>query len=882
MRRIGLTYLVLAVGGAGSALWLAHVFKLPVAATAVALLPTTAGLYLSWAALRSSRSAPAPPPSLDLLADQLAVVVRRQWEVEASVRGLHDPRAIKVMWTAAPEHLVEEWALLTQTAEEQRAGTTSDPAGWAVEPAELVGSGGQIIPVFRDLVPTRRLVVLGAPGSGKTMLLVRLLLGLAESRAPGASVPVLFTLSSWDPLEQDLESYLVQRLTQDFEELALPSAPFTTLTRARALLANRLILPLLDGFDELPARARSVALDQINSALPPGRPVVLSSRTAEYAEAATPSAGLPRRLAGAAGIELLPLGPEETAAYLRRDAGGPGTPAAARWERVLQSLGSGGAVAQALSTQLMVFLARTIYNPRTGGPLDAVPDPSGLLDDTTSGNRAAVEGHLFKAFVPAAYRPHPRTPSPCSAAEAERVLRWLPRHAQGVRSTATDLAWWQLHTAVPRWLSLVVVGVLAAVLESGVTWVSNLLVGPLASSGQVVMWSTASSTGMLAGLIGGFAGRLPGGLAGALTSSGQVMIVDIVNNPHDDFTTLRWQVLAAGLVYGFVGGLMGELTATLAARRAGGERRAGHRRRWRTWGMVALGAAAGVGYVCAGALDDEHPQQMLSVAVALACLFGLAGGLAGGQGVQGTETPPAADIRWSWSWDGLLIGLGGGLAIILPALTVDVAHFGLSSGIANAATGMTGDIFLGSAPFVPGALSVYCLAGGITYSIQAGTADLTRAPAPLALLDRDRRTFRRLAAVTALAVGLTIGFVGRRTYSPQSTESALVYPPNWESIGWVMTWPELVRSLVTGTMVGIAAGLAVAWNQTACGRFAVARCYLAVRHRFPWRLMNFLADAHEHRGVLRQSGAVYQFRHVELQRHLAAHEPRDEADQRAG
>ncbi|MGW0886143.1 hypothetical protein [Streptomyces sp. NPDC002671] len=33
--------------------------------------------------------------------------------------------------------------------------------------------------------------------------------------------------------------------------------------------------------------------------------------------------------------------------------------------------------------------------------------------------------------------------------------------------------------------------------------------------------------------------------------------------------------------------------------------------------------------------------------------------------------------------------------------------------------------------------------------------------------------------------------------------------------------------------------------------------------------MTFLRDAHEHRGVLRQVGAVYEFRHLDLQRHLA-------------
>ncbi|MET8037747.1 hypothetical protein [Streptomyces sp. NPDC005345] len=56
---------------------------------------------------------------------------------------------------------------------------------------------------------------------------------------------------------------------------------------------------------------------------------------------------------------------------------------------------------------------------------------------------------------------------------------------------------------------------------------------------------------------------------------------------------------------------------------------------------------------------------------------------------------------------------------------------------------------------------------------------------------------------------------------------------------------------------------------TAWGRFAVARTYFAARGEVPRDLMAFLADAHEHRGVLRQVGVIYQFRHLDLQRHLA-------------
>ncbi|MDX2591302.1 hypothetical protein PV343_03095 [Streptomyces sp. WI03-4A] len=50
--------------------------------------------------------------------------------------------------------------------------------------------------------------------------------------------------------------------------------------------------------------------------------------------------------------------------------------------------------------------------------------------------------------------------------------------------------------------------------------------------------------------------------------------------------------------------------------------------------------------------------------------------------------------------------------------------------------------------------------------------------------------------------------------------------------------------------------------------FVVARAYLTVRRDIPRDLMVFLQDAHERRGVLRQVGAVYQFRHIDLQRHL--------------
>jgi uncharacterized membrane protein YhhN len=58
------------------------------------------------------------------------------------------------------------------------------------------------------------------------------------------------------------------------------------------------------------------------------------------------------------------------------------------------------------------------------------------------------------------------------------------------------------------------------------------------------------------------------------------------------------------------------------------------------------------------------------------------------------------------------------------------------------------------------------------------------------------------------------------------------------------------------------------WTVTGWGSFTLTRFWLAATLRLPWPLMSFLADAHQ-RQVLRQVGAVYQFRHIDLQHHLA-------------
>jgi len=65
-------------------------------------------------------------------------------------------------------------------------------------------------------------------------------------------------------------------------------------------------------------------------------------------------------------------------------------------------------VAQALTTPLMVTLARTIYNPRPGEPTVTVGrSPAEMLDPVRFPTCTEIVHHLFDGFIPSAYRPHP-------------------------------------------------------------------------------------------------------------------------------------------------------------------------------------------------------------------------------------------------------------------------------------------------------------------------------------------------------------------------------------------------------------------------------------------------------------------------------------------
>ncbi|MFJ3955894.1 NACHT domain-containing protein [Streptomyces libani] len=464
LKWVGLLYVLMV--GAFLAWYTAHGHQVDRLIAVVSAFTGLLALPAAVIAVLRPRSSRPGLARLEDVADQLAQGVRKQWEAEAQVRRLNDPFPLSVEWVAAEADLVEPWPHLRELARDWPGQSAEAASTWAVSPRGLAGSGGDIAQVF-ERVPTRRLVILGEPGAGKTMLLIRLLLALLGRRPPGGAVPVLLPLAAWDPVRQDLYAWMADELAQDHPALRAlaPSNPSQagTGTQAGALLSQGLVLPILDGLDELPQAVRARALHAINQVLPAAQPLVLSSRTAEYRHALTPPAGTTVLVNGAAGIRLLPLDPAKAAAYLERDAGGHGTEAAARWRRVTASLSAGNPISQALSTPLGLFLARTIYNPRPDEHFTDLSDPNELLDRSRFPTRQAIDTHLFAAFIPAAYRPHPHHPTRWTAEQAQSTLTFLARHLHHNLDGTPNLAWWQLFKALPSYgqrLTVLTVGLM--------------------------------------------------------------------------------------------------------------------------------------------------------------------------------------------------------------------------------------------------------------------------------------------------------------------------------------------------------------------------------------------------------------------------------------
>lgn len=698
-----------------------------------------AGLFVGLAALvppllEYFRTAEAPPDPA-ALADDLALKLREQWLDEAQGRRLRDPRVLPLAWATTERDIADTLR-------------TGGPAGSRVLRVRLDGRlEGRFDDVIArlaegyDRVPNRRLVVVGEPGSGKTVLAVLLTLGLLAAREQGAPVPVLLPVSSWDPVRERLDDWMVRTMAQPYYN-GRTDIP-------RTLLAHGLLIPVLDGLDEIPESARRSAIRALNRATGTDLPLVVTCRAVEYEELIRGGAPTLRQ---AAVVEVLPVAPTDVITYLQDADRPPGVD----WEPVCAHLRTqpDTPLTRALSTPLMVTSARLVYC--RGG------DPAELLDTSRFDSQYAVEEHLLRGLVDAAYAPEDTGPEgtrhqgPWTAEQAHAYLAFLARYLHEHRER--DLEWWRLSGRLlsPR---------------AGV-WPGFGLGGLL--MGGVMVWSLLSGDPGPDSHAGAFAFSMVVGIAFALLNS-LVWYASRSRPPG----RLTWSFTQSRrrLHEGFRAGaslsalVLLPLSATL-------------------FGANVLGDPANSRTLS----GLEELAELAGVSVALVVVAGL-----GFAVHKWFDAPPAHAAQVS------------------PALLLaqDRRSSIVSAGAAGAVVALLG------------------------------------LPAWFAGWFGGNLLLRTLT-----------NWAGR----PARFDLTMLLAESWEDVyGGFEDWRDPVGTglLLPGAILSLLLLMSRAWP-----RFVVARIWLAVTGKLPWRLMDFLADARR-REVLRQVGGAYQFRHIRLQETLA-------------
>ncbi|MCQ4208636.1 NACHT domain-containing protein [Streptomyces longispororuber] len=932
------------------------------------------GFFVSLAGLlHTVRQPPVTVPAderLDRAADALAAAVRAQWRSEWRLRRLQDPEPLAVRWSRAPA-----WLSDLDTAVGWPSRDTQRP--------DLTGRLPDISQVF-GYVPSRRLVVIGAPGSGKTVLAVRFTLDLLDRRSADDGVPVLFQASSWQSDRQSLHAWLAGRLVAAHPALGADGPAGTTL--ARTLVESGRILPVVDGLDEMPEPLRAAAVWRLNTELDAGAPLLLTCRSTVFAEVV--EAG--DVLTSAAVVELQPLRFEEAAEYLVRTARplrGPHGERTTAWDPVFDRIrrDPGTATArclrQVLSLPLMVAMARAVYG-------DTGHDPAELLDRPGLATPEALEQHLLDAFVPASLRTSTRWP----AEDAARWLAFLARQSE--RRGSRDLAWWELRSALPRPLRavgpLLLLGAVAELICLAF-WAKGADVGVPVTAATVVLGLCAGHLAL--GRTGAPARRLLLALAcvvplGAVVGALRPLTRDL--HFHAPFTgmpeLLGW--LVVGPLYGLsVAAALAATGLTPAAAPATMPfpllRNRYGRWVWKTVGALTTGVMTAL---VVASLFFTAPGSAALVSGAVGAVAGFC--LVRGEGTASAEQAVRLGRRSGGQgrrfgralWQGLRVGLltgivlGIGFAVaegtVSAARAVAQPEFPVRGPVHHDADGrryvLAGDgtrfgrqadglrFFVPARPLRGGLvddretygespvfISDYetvwdepCTAASrcrpysavMEVSVrredeESGDSVMVRLPdgrsMPGYYTDEvlDRRAVRWITREdapqlftsalsfglgSALGLGVVAGFAAglhrwlgapvdvTRTPSPLASlhtdrDTAVVRAFLVSFVG-LFTGISLSASLPAGVSYAAIVFLPVGFITlalSAWGGLLTARLWLCPAGRLPWRLMAFLADAHE-RGVLRQAGAVYQFRHARLQERLAAAPPDRESGPRSG
>ena len=323
--------------------------------------------------------------------DELLILLRKVKEfwvegvLEKSVHGQALIDLGKEEWTEKTEH---PWEQILELP---------DQTSRTIRPGEPIGK------IFAEV--GRSLLILGAPGSGKTitlLVLARELIGHAEDDA-AQPIPVVFNLSSWNDPKQNLLDWLIEELLAKYQ---VPRK-----IGGRWLEANW-IVPLLDGLDELMTANQSACVKAINAYVQnKGAPgLAVCSRLKEYTD-------LPVRLHVTGAIRLQPLTSGQVKDYVGRSGDAlAGLREALDKDQVLQTLAE---------TPLMLDVMSLAYRDIPAGAFTSDAFATQVLD-----TEETRRSKLFDTYIAKMVKRKGKSAQQFTNEQTLGSLRWLARGMQ--------------------------------------------------------------------------------------------------------------------------------------------------------------------------------------------------------------------------------------------------------------------------------------------------------------------------------------------------------------------------------------------------------------------------------------------------------------------
>lgn len=561
-----------------------------------------------------SGTSDSSPGQLKKTGKKLAEAVREQWS--RNVARISDPYPLEVPFSVVTTATMDPSDVHPRTegkdAPPGGAAQPSPPDGpirvmdtWAsirdqraAEPLVLDGAFEDIDAVFTSGGLDGRMVILGEPGSGKSMIAQWLTVKLLESHPEMKLVPVFLSLATWDP-RQPLEEWAAAEMAQTYQSLGnvVQAAGNMERTLAYQLIAGKRVLMVLDGLDEMATGNQRDALQRLSQFAKSGQRFVVTCRTKDYArivsQARAPLAKTPV-------IALGPLAMNDVIQYLK-DTNLLQGPSADRWDRILEYLVTepDGPLAIAMTSPLVVWLVRTNYErPETQpdelfawGSAEEITDflLDGLVDAAYSVEVTRKNMRRYEALEPEDRKIQRQRLIYFAGYLSGQIGEVDDKTAVEVKA---DIEWWYLPRAVPKWFVGGTVGLL-----------SGCLLG--ASGGLAATIKFGHSVGLVVGIVLG-----------------------IVVAVHAGMTSVRWQDLPRAVGFSarvtfprlascLAVGIGVAVCFGYAADRGGGM-------------VVALVTAVVVGPLCAMAIRPTFgPWPAVATAISASLALGLAASLFG-------------------------------------------------------------------------------------------------------------------------------------------------------------------------------------------------------------------------------------------------------------